>query len=93
MKKVQFNNSFSPVMFILPQLIVIVIFLYLPILQTFRDAFTIQDPFGFSRQFAWFDNFIFAVNDPSYWAALKFTLIYIFSITFITVLLGLLLAV
>jgi len=93
MKKVQFNSNLSPFLFIAPQLAIILVFLYWPILQTFTDAFTAQDPFGFSKTFVGFDNFELVITDPAYLRSLKFTLIYIFVITLVTGLLGLLLAV
>ena len=93
MKKVQFNSNLSPFLFIAPQLVIILVFLYWPILQTFTDAFTAQDPFGFSKTFVGFDNFELVITDPAYLRSLKFTLIYIFVITLVTGLLGLLLAV
>ena len=93
MKKVQFNSNLSPFLFIAPQLVIILVFLYWPILQTFSDAFTAQDPFGFSKTFVGFDNFELVITDPAYLRSLKFTLIYIFVITLVTGLLGLLLAV
>ena len=55
MKRVQFSSYFTQYFFIAPQLAIILIFLYLPIVQTFRDAFTIQDAFGFGRYFSGFD--------------------------------------
>ena len=65
----------------------------MPIVQTFRDAFTIQDAFGFGRYFSGLDNFTFVLSDPNYITALKFTLIFIVVITFFSCSIGLLLAV
>ena len=93
MKRVQFSSYFTQYFFIAPQLAIILIFLYLPIVQTFRDAFTIQDAFGFVRYFSGLDNFTFVLSDPNYITALKFTLIFIFVITFFSCSIGLLLAV
>ena len=93
MKRVQYSSYFTQYFFIAPQLAIILIFLYLPIVQTFTDAFTIQDAFGFGRYFAGFDNFIFVLSDPNYVTALKFTLIFIVVITFFSCSIGLLLAV
>lgn len=93
MKRVQFKSKFTPFLFVAPQLAIILIFLYWPILQTFADAFTVQDPFGFSKTFVWFDNFVFVITDPAYIRSLKFTLFYIFVITLVTGSIGLLLAV
>ena len=78
MKKVQFKSSYSQYLFLAPQLGILLIFLYWPIIQTFRDAFTMQDAFGFGTQFVWFDNFLFIFDDPAYWIAFKFTIIYSF---------------
>jgi sn-glycerol 3-phosphate transport system permease protein len=93
MKRVQFKSKFTPFLFVAPQLAIILIFLYWPILQTFADAFTVQDAFGFSKTFVWFDNFVFVITDPAYIRSLKFTLFYIFVITLVTGSIGLLLAV
>lgn len=93
MKRVQYSSYFTQYFFIAPQLAIILIFLYLPIVQTFTDAFTIQDAFGFGRYFAGFDNFTFVLSDPNYITALKFTLIFIVVITFFSCSIGLLLAV
>ena len=46
MKKVQFKSSYSQYFFLAPQLGILLIFLYWPIIQTFKDAFTISG-FGF----------------------------------------------
>ena len=93
MKRVQFKSKFTPFLFVAPQLVIVLVFLYWPILQTFSDAFTVQDPFGFSKTFVWFDNFVFVITDPAYIRSLKFTLFYIFVITLVTGSIGLLLAV
>ena len=61
MKKVQFTSRYSQYFFLAPQLLILLIFLYWPIIQTFKDAFTMQDAFGFGSQFAGFDNFLFIV--------------------------------
>ena len=91
MKKVQFTSRYSQYFFLAPQLLILLIFLYWPIIQTFKDAFTMQDAFGFGSQFAGFDNFLFIFSDPSYITAFKFTIIYSFVITLITGSIGLLL--
>ena len=70
MKKVQFKSSYSQYLFLAPQLGILLIFLYWPIIQTFRDAFTMQDAFGFGATFVWFDNFLFIFDDPAYWILL-----------------------
>ena len=84
MKRVQFKSYFTQYFFIAPQLAIILVFLYLPIVQTFTDAFTTQDAFGFGRYFSGFDNFIFALSDPTYLRALKFTIIFICVVTFLS---------
>ena len=93
MKRVQFSSYFTQYFFVAPQLAIILIFLYLPIVQTFTDAFTTQDAFGFGRYFSGFDNFIFAMSDATYLRAFKFTIIFICVITFFSCSIGLLLAV
>ena len=84
MKRVQFSSYFTQWFFVAPQLIIIIIFLYIPIVQTFRDAFTTQDPFGFSSTFAGLDNFRYTFSDPNYLIALKFTCIIMVVVTFLS---------
>ena len=85
MKKVQFKSSYSQYLFLAPQLGILLIFLYWPIIQTFRDAFTMQDAFGICEQRLYgLDNFLFIFDDPAYFIAFKFTIIYSFVITLIT---------
>ena len=65
MKKVQFKSSYSQYLFLAPQLGILLIFLYWPIIQTFKDAFTMQDAFGFGAKFVGFDNFLFYLYEKS----------------------------
>ena len=78
MKRVQFKSYYTQYFFVAPQLAIILVFLYLPIVQTFTDAFTTQDAFGFGRYFSGFDNFIFALSDATYLRAFKFTILFPF---------------
>ena len=93
MKKVIFKKKFTPFLFLAPQMIIIILFLYVPILKTFKDAFTSQDAFGFGARFSGLDNFFYVLTDINYWISFRFTIIYIFFITLITVSAGLLFAI
>ncbi len=60
-------------LFILPQLIVIILFFLYPSIEALRSAFLMRDVFGINTKFVGFKNFINLINDPSYRDALVFS--------------------
>ncbi len=92
MKKVTFNNKFIPYLFILPQMSIILIFFIWPSVTAIYYSFIIEDAFGISSKFVWFDNYVDVIFNQEYLSSVIFTLIFSFSITFISLSLGLFLA-
>lgn len=80
-------------LFIVPQLIVTFIFFIWPACNALLHSFFYTDAFGLHKQFAGFTNFVDLFRDPSYSKAVGVTFIIAFSITFITMSLGLILAI
>lgn len=67
MKRVAFRNKPWAALFLLaPQLIIIFVFFLIPAFIGLRDAFFLSDPFGLSREFVWFENFVNIFRDPTY---------------------------
>jgi len=93
MKKVQFGHSPIPYLFIAPQIIIIVIFFLWPAGQAIYQSFLLQDAFGLSSRFVWFRNYTDTILTAAWWQAAKFTMIFSFLVTILSLALALLLAV
>ncbi len=92
MKRVQFSSRFLPYLFLLPQFAIIVIFFYWPSAQAIHSSFFIEDPFGFGASFVGLSNYTDALNSAEYLKVARFTIAYSLIVTFLTLSLGLLLA-
>lgn len=93
MKRVQFNNRFLPYLFLLPQMAVIVIFFYWPSVQAIQSSFYIEDPFGFGSTFVGLANYHDALFSGDYLNIAVFTAWFTLVVTFLSLSIGLLLAV
>jgi sn-glycerol 3-phosphate transport system permease protein len=79
--------------FIIPQLIVTLVFFIWPACNALTQSFFYADAFGLHKKFAGLANFLDLFLDLSYSKALAVTLIIAFCVTFLTMSLGLLLAI
>ncbi len=93
MKRVQFEHSAIPYMFIAPQIIIIVVFFLWPAAQAIYQSFLLEDAFGLSSQFVWFRNYSDTIFSDAWLQAAGFTLIFSTLVTFLSLGLALLLAV
>lgn len=91
-KQIIYKDPVLPYLLILPELIIILIFFFWPAFQAFLQSFLIEDPFGLSSRFVWFENYRIVLSDPLYLTALKTTFVFSFWITLISMVGGLLLA-
>ncbi len=93
MKRVQFEHSAIPYLFVAPQIIIISIFFLWPAGQAFYQSFLLEDAFGLSSRFVWFRNYSDTILNESWYQAAGFTLIFSTLVTFLSLALALLLAV
>ncbi len=93
MKRVQFEHSSIPYLFVAPQIIIIAIFFLWPAAQAIYQSFLLEDAFGLSTQFVWFRNYTDTVLSNSWLQAAGFTAIFATLVTFLSMGLALLLAV
>ncbi len=91
-KQIIYKDPVLPYLLILPELMIILIFFFWPAFQALRQSFLIEDPFGLSSRFVWFDNYRIVLSNPLYLTSLKTTFVFSFWITFLSMVLGLLLA-
>lgn len=93
MKRVQFEHSAIPYLFIAPQIIIISIFFLWPSAQAIYQSFLLEDAFGLSSQFVWFKNYTDTIGGDAWLQSAGFTLIFSTLVTFLSLALALLLAV
>ncbi len=93
MKRVQFEHSAIPYLFVAPQIVIIVIFFLWPAAQAIYQSFLLEDAWGLSSQFVWFRNYADTILSESWLQAAGFTLVFSTLVTFLSLSLALLLAV
>ena len=71
-----------PILFLLPQLVITVVFFFYPAGEALLGSVYMEDSFGLSREFVGLDNFVVLFSDPGYLETLYLT--FIFSIATIT---------
>ncbi|MEO8133144.1 MAG: sn-glycerol-3-phosphate ABC transporter permease UgpA [Betaproteobacteria bacterium] len=75
-KRAIFKSAWLPYVLLAPQLAVTLIFFFWPAAQAVYWSTLVQDAFGITTEFVWFDNFIELFHDPLYLASFKITAIY-----------------
>jgi len=68
------------------------VFFYWPAFQALWQSFLVQDAFGLSTEFVWFDNYIELFQRPEYYHAIGVTFLFSALVVFFSLTLGLLLA-
>jgi len=75
-KRVVFQNRWLPYLLVAPQIVITLVFFIWPASQALKQSVLIEDAFGLSTEFVWFDNFIELFSDPHYLGSLKTTAIF-----------------
>lgn len=77
LKRVHFPTSALPYLLVAPQIIITLIFFIWPASQAVYQSFLIEDAFGLSTEFVWFENFQILFEDSQYletfWRTLVFS--------------------
>ncbi|EAR08324.1 ABC transporter permease subunit [Reinekea blandensis] len=92
-KKVQFAHTWVPYVFIAPQLLIIGVFFFWPALQALYLSFMLEDPWGLSSTFVWFENYQTLFTSADYLSTTLFTLGYSFAVVVLSLGIALILAV
>ena len=93
MKRVQFEHSAIPYLFVAPQIVIILVFFLWPAAQAIYQSFLLEDAFGLSSQFVWFRNYKDTIFSDTWLQAAGFTIVFSAIVTFLSLALALLLAV
>ncbi len=66
LKRVHFPTSLLPYLLVAPQVIITLVFFIWPAGQAIYQSFLIEDAFGMSTEFVWFENFTYLATDEQY---------------------------
>ena len=80
LKRVHFGPSLLPFLLVAPQIAVTLVFFMWPAGQALYQSFLIQDAFGFSTEFVWFENFQLLFEDQYYLASFQRTAVFSLSV-------------
>jgi len=92
-KRVVFQSKWLPYALVAPQIAITVIFFFWPAAQAVYYSFLVQDPFGQSSTFVWFQNFKDLFNDSTYLESFKVTALFSILVAGLGIAISLLLAV
>jgi len=92
LKRVHFPSSYLPYLLVGPQIAITLIFFIWPASEALYQSFLIQDAFGLSTQFVWFENFTALFSDSEYLNTLWRTAYFSVAVAGLAIFMGLLLA-
>jgi sn-glycerol 3-phosphate transport system permease protein len=92
-KNAYFKGLAIPYLLLLLQLAITVVFFYWPASQAVWQSFLLQDAFGISTQFVWFENYQRLFADPGYLRAFINTVVFSTSVCVLSLAIALLFAV
>src|ERR1700716_865341 len=75
-KRARFESRWLPYALIAPQMAVTLVFFFLPASQAIYQSLQVQDAFGISTQFVWFENFQDLFRNDEYLASFRVTAVF-----------------
>ncbi|NIY79703.1 ABC transporter permease subunit [Celeribacter sp. HF31] len=93
MKRAGFASRWLPILLLVPQLSIILVFFYWPAAYAVKSSFYLQDPFGFGQTFVGLENYSSLADSAEYLRVTNFTVVFTVLVTFFSLALALLLAV
>jgi sn-glycerol 3-phosphate transport system permease protein len=92
LKRVHFPPSVLPYLLVAPQIIITLVFFIWPASQALWQSMLIEDAFGLSTEFVWFENFQALFRDDQYLGAFKRTAFFSLAVAFVSMSFSLVLA-
>ncbi len=92
-KRARFESRWLPYALIAPQMAITLVFFFLPASQALYQSLQVQDAFGISTQFVWFDNFKDLFRNDEYLASFRVTAVFSLLVATLGLSISLLLAV
>ncbi len=91
-KRVIFRHRWLPYALLAPQLAITLVFFIWPASQALWQSMLVQDAFGLSVKFVWFDNFLYLFSNKEYWSSIRVTAVFSIGVTVLGLVVALLLA-
>ncbi len=91
-KRVVFRSAWLPYVLLAPQLVITAMFFFWPAIQAVYYSFLLQDAFGMTSQFVWFENYAALFRDSHYLSSFKTTAFFATMVATSGILISLLLA-
>jgi sn-glycerol 3-phosphate transport system permease protein len=92
-KRAVFNHLLLPFLLLAPQIAITFIFFYWPASQAVWQSFLLQDAFGLSTSFVWFENYWHLFHDAAYYHTIAVTFVFSTAVALLSLSIALLLAV
>src|SRR5713101_6457898 len=92
-KRARFQSRWLPYALIAPQMAITLVFFFLPAAQCVYQSLMVQDAFGNSTQFVWFENFQDLFRNDEYLASFRVTAVFSVLVAVLGLSISLLLAV
>lgn len=92
-KRAVFKSRWLPYALVAPQLLITLIFFFLPAGQAIHQSVLMEDPFGLTTEFVGLQNFRDLFADPSYLSSFKITVVFSVLVAFFAMAISLLFAV
>jgi sn-glycerol 3-phosphate transport system permease protein len=92
-KRVVFRSAWLPYVLVAPQITITILFFFWPAAQAVYYSFLVQDAFGLSVRFVWFQNFTELFGDSHYIESFKITAFFSVLVAFSGIAISLVLAV
>ncbi|EHD0099566.1 ABC transporter permease subunit [Vibrio vulnificus] len=92
-RRQHFSHTPLPYLLLAPQIVIIGVFFIYPAAQAIYLSFMLEDPWGLSSTFVWFENYQLLFTSRDYLESLGFTLLFSLLVSFLSLALALLLAV
>ncbi len=92
LKRVHFPASLLPYLLVGPQVIITLVFFIWPAGQAIYQSFLIEDAFGMSTEFVWFENFAYLAQDEHYLGSFGRTIFFSICVAFLSMSAALVLA-
>ena len=92
LKRVHFPASPLPYLLVAPQIAITLVFFIWPASQALWQSFLVEDAFGLSTEFVWFENFELLIEDELYLDSFGRTIFFSFAVAFLSMSIALILA-
>ena len=92
LKRVHFPSSPLPYLLVAPQIAITLVFFIWPASQALYQSFLVEDAFGLSTEFVWFENFELLIEDELYLDSFGRTIFFSAAVAFLSMSIALVLA-